>query len=192
MNIIYNNRMYDFYDFYNNHRFDSPLEKDFFINVLKHIKNDVFIFYQFGVGNYRLDYLIYDGDNKIAVELDGKDYHDKNRDSIRDKNILEETDIDYIIRFAGKSAFYNYNLCASIIEDHSGGFFNSKFLANNKNILEKTVKTENDTLYVLDGEYWYEFDCTIMENEGREYFENVVEKLKDKFVMLDRYNACGV
>ena len=49
-------------------------------------------------GNFRLDFLF---DGHVAIELDGKKFHDFNRDAIRDRAILCDTKITEIIRIPG-------------------------------------------------------------------------------------------
>lgn len=58
--------------------------------------------------NYRLDFVVNNRDQKIAVEIDGKDYHDEDADYIRDKDILKNnTWLKGIVRFDAHDLIFN-------------------------------------------------------------------------------------
>lgn len=58
--------------------------------------------------NYRLDFVVNNRDKKIAVEIDGKDYHDEDADYIRDKDILKNnTWLKGIVRFDAHDLMFN-------------------------------------------------------------------------------------
>jgi very-short-patch-repair endonuclease len=55
---------------------------------------------------YRADFVL---DNRIVVEIDGKDYHNDKDDYIRDQKVLK--DFEHVIRFRASDALYNASLC---------------------------------------------------------------------------------
>lgn len=58
--------------------------------------------------DYRLDFLLSIGDYSIGVEVDGKKYHDVNRDYKRDSAILNShKNISAIVRFQAHDLIYN-------------------------------------------------------------------------------------
>lgn len=70
------------------------------------------IFQQCEVGNYRLDFAV----GGIAVEVDGKKYHDPRRDAQRDAWILWNSDtIHTIIRVEAAVLLYYPNACMGVL-----------------------------------------------------------------------------
>lgn len=89
---------------------DSPLEEnlaELFTHKFPHNNpQDIFIYQQYPVLNYRLDFLIKTPVGSIGIEIDGKDYHDKNKDFYRDTEILKSGKVNKIFRFTGKIMFW--------------------------------------------------------------------------------------
>ena len=83
-------------------RCESPVEGDLMHCLLKgyHATD---IYQQFEVGRYRIDFATADG---VGWELDGKKYHDEERDRKRDKWILENSKIRRIIRVEAAAMMY--------------------------------------------------------------------------------------
>lgn len=75
-------------------------------------------------GNYRLDFLF---DGRVAVELDGKRFHDGKRDAIRDEAILRETEIEEIIRIPGEVWWWREEDTMHVIETWHRRFFECSF-----------------------------------------------------------------
>jgi very-short-patch-repair endonuclease len=92
---------------------ESPIEEDFLHCFYKVKAENVSIngqeICQTRLGNFRLDFVITTGSRKIAIECDGKDYHDKERDKLRDEAILETGFVDTIYRIPGKGLWFFTN-----------------------------------------------------------------------------------
>ena len=92
---------------------ESPIEEDFLhcfykvkaVNVSIKGQEDC----QTRLGNFRIDFVITTGSRRIAIECDGKDYHDKERDKLRDEAILETGFVDTIYRIPGRSLCFFTN-----------------------------------------------------------------------------------
>ncbi|MQL48790.1 DUF559 domain-containing protein [Photorhabdus khanii] len=87
--------------------FDSPLEKMFY----KLAFLDLHIYPQYNVGKYRIDFAI--PDKKIAIELDGHDYHktkyQRTYDAQRDRWLFGEG--WQVLRFTGTEIYKNLDGC---------------------------------------------------------------------------------
>jgi hypothetical protein len=85
--------------------FESPIEDAFAWVLSKHIGEQVELLPQVEVktfaGSFRVDLLARSPNRRIAIECDGRDYHDYRRDMFRDSIILGETSIDGVYRFRG-------------------------------------------------------------------------------------------
>ena len=125
---------------------ESPIEHDLAWRFMRNEKfiycpnnDDVFgagwfVFPQYRVGKYRADFLIKAYGfptlirvwppkhiTTIAIECDGKDFHDKEKDSIRDEH-LKECGIE-TLRFSGAEIYHHPQNCIdriiSYIEERS-------------------------------------------------------------------------
>jgi hypothetical protein len=85
--------------------YDSPIEDTLAWTLSKHIDQNVELQQQKEVptfaGCFRLDFLASGGGRQLAIECDGRDYHDYTRDMFRDSIILGSSSIDAIYRFTG-------------------------------------------------------------------------------------------
>jgi len=99
--------------------YDSPLEERFAFDIAKHLDSEVTIVTQSWVktrcGNYRVDFLLNRGALRLAVETDGKNFHDPIRDLWRDSLILGTGTIDAIVRFRGTDLFGFPNDCLYLL-----------------------------------------------------------------------------
>lgn len=73
---------------------------------------------QYTIGKYRVDFLLRRPDAIIAIEIDGKKWHDEERDSYRDKYIIGNSDITDIVRFTGTDATFTPTLCTKFLYDN--------------------------------------------------------------------------
>lgn len=83
-------------------RCDSPIEGYLLHCLLKgYLADD--IFQQYRVGQFRIDFVTADG---IAWELDGKKWHDRERDFSRDTWILANSEIRQIVRIEAAAMMF--------------------------------------------------------------------------------------
>jgi hypothetical protein len=91
--------------------YDSPIEDLFAVNAVKYLHEDCQFDKQVEVptilGTYRLDFLVTRGSRKMAVECDGKEFHDKYRDEWRDALIFDAGGADVIYRLRGCDLTYH-------------------------------------------------------------------------------------
>jgi hypothetical protein len=95
--------------------YDSPLEEIFSEHCFKHLAPSVSVNKQVEVksthGLFRLDFLLSVADRRIAVECDGKDFHDGLKDELRDAIILGEGCCNTIYHFRGRDLVYYPHDC---------------------------------------------------------------------------------
>jgi len=90
---------------------ESPIEHNFLHHFYKVESDDASIKPQADcqtrAGLFRLDFVLEINGRKIGLECDGKHFHDKQRDEIRDAAILETGFVDVIYRVSGKSLWFS-------------------------------------------------------------------------------------
>lgn len=68
---------------------------------------------------YRLDFVIHGVNNLVGIEVDGSEYHDLKKDSVRDRRIINNySDINSIIRFEAHDVYFNAPLVTIFICNH--------------------------------------------------------------------------
>ena len=89
--------------------YESPIEDIFAINVVKYLHEDTDFDKQVEVrtiaGAFRLDFVIRRNGKRVAVECDGRDFHDDYRDEWRDAMIFGADAVDVIYRLPGCCIF---------------------------------------------------------------------------------------
>jgi very-short-patch-repair endonuclease len=85
--------------------YESPIEQYLFIKLRSHFAPNASLTPQVSFktqcGIFRVDALLNFAERKVAVECDGKDYHNGYRDEWRDSILLGERHITDIVRFSG-------------------------------------------------------------------------------------------
>lgn len=94
---------------------ESPIEHDFLHFLYKVKSDEVNVVGQVGchtrIGRFRMDFVIKDRHRRIGIECDGRSFHDKNKDQIRDEAILDTRTVDAIYRIPGRCQwFYPYEV----------------------------------------------------------------------------------
>ena len=114
------------------HSFDSPLEFRFAYNLMKYLHHDTHLDTQVSVetitGTYRLDFVAHREGRKVAVECDGKDFHDEGRDEWRDAMILGAEAVDVIYRFRGRDINYHIEDCLFVVSQWEPHIFSLRGL----------------------------------------------------------------
>jgi DNA helicase-2/ATP-dependent DNA helicase PcrA len=92
----------------------TPIEKIFYDKL---IKNNISFEPQVRIGRFFVDFLITINNIKTIVECDGRDYHDRERDTNRDKELEKE---GYrIVRFSGSRLYYDCDQCIEELMSYS-------------------------------------------------------------------------
>ena len=131
---------------------------------------------QYEINGYRVDFKI----NDVAVEIDGKKYHDYESDIVRDKRIIGD-DIKSIIRFKAENSFFNPSFCAWFVLNYMNEPLNritkkwwlQSIQSNPKSLIPKIgnymgykshTYTVDDLMPDKEREYYYDLECNY-ENE---------------------------
>ncbi len=90
--------------------FGSPIETAFADSCFKFLSPSVYVGKQVEASNthgvFRLDFLMSVNDRKIAIECDGKDFHEGLRDELRDAILLGGGNCETIYHFRGCDLVY--------------------------------------------------------------------------------------
>ena len=109
---------------------ESPIENDFLRCFYKLKADDVSVnsqvFCQTAAGRFRLDFVITQWDRKIGFECDGKEFHDEERDSIRDWAILESGFVNAIYRVPGASIWRSTNDVLDLLQKAENSLLSSR------------------------------------------------------------------
>ncbi len=92
---------------------ESPAERNLLHCLLKGYKAE-YIFQQYKVGPYRLDFLTADG---VGWEVDGKEYHNEEKDAARDTWILTNSEIRQIVRIQASAIHFFQNACLAVFSN---------------------------------------------------------------------------
>jgi hypothetical protein len=111
--------------------YDSPLEDWFAYNLDKYLSDETKFATQVEVktfcGEYRLDFVATPfAGRSVAIECDGKEFHDESRDEWRDAMILGATDFAAIYRFQGAALHYHIHDCLYLLSRWEPGIFNER------------------------------------------------------------------
>ena len=106
----------------------ESLIEDIFINAINYrMKPEVKIIPQYNAEvrgmRFRLDFVFEYGSERIGVECDGKEFHNKARDLWRDSILLGEKKLDVIYRFYGTDIYNRIFECVYLIYFHHKNFF---------------------------------------------------------------------
>ena len=90
--------------------YESPIEDVFAEHCFKYLSNDVTVEKQVEVitnhGRFRIDFVLTNSTRRIAIECDGKEFHEFLRDELRDGILLGENHYDTIYHFRGCDLVY--------------------------------------------------------------------------------------
>lgn len=109
---------------------ESPIEDLFLEAMNKRISETARLTPQVEVrtlcGTFRLDFLLEAGGKRIAVECDGHDYHDEERDEWRDAMIVGDQCVDEIFRFRGRDLVWRTDDCLLILRHFHPALFSER------------------------------------------------------------------
>ena len=71
---------------------------------------------QVRLGKFTADFVVKEGGTSLVVEADGAEFHDAEVDKLRDKEILEDQNIQ-TLRFSGSKIYFDADACAQEVEN---------------------------------------------------------------------------
>ncbi len=154
--------------------YDSPIEDEFALNVVKYLDDTAVLHAQVPIntraGRLRSDFVIEKGPLRVAVECDGKEFHDAYNDQWRDALILGTGRIDAIYRLRGKDIKKHVDDALFIIQDAYPKLFSERGLINLRNLRSDALR---ETLQ-RNSEYYPE--TSVVEYPPDETNEDTFEK----------------
>ena len=90
--------------------YDSPIEDALAYPLAKYLDSDASFRTQQRIktfcASFRVDFYIAHNSRRVAIECDGKRFHNSTRDLVRDTLILGSGAVETIFRVQGKDAYY--------------------------------------------------------------------------------------
>jgi len=124
--------------------YESPIEATFASCCFKHLRPDVHIEAQAETstkhGCFRIDFVLSLGDKRIAVECDGRDFHEPFRDEFRDAILLGEGHLETIYHFRGCDLVYYPDDCIWLMSALEPQLFSER----GRHILGRLQRVENE------------------------------------------------
>ncbi len=134
--------------------YDSPIEDPFAwafakhldptYDLLKQVEVDTF------VGGFRLDFLAVSSRQKVALECDGKEFHNYIRDMFRDSIIIGCTDIDSIYRFGGRDIWYHLDDALYTLTTREPELFSGRGRCNLKQLAAPGTRIYDGTEFLIN------------------------------------------
>lgn len=170
----------------NRNQLESPLE-EIFIQQFEKFVNDRFeIIPQYEIRNsaglFRLDFLLRSNDYSVAIELDGKEFHDEWRDEWRDAVMLGNGQVDCIYRFRGKDITTYIHECLFALFVNDRKLFDSRYAQVSKSLVDTEIFTNPEA------QFRHLADCMVYsipttdefgESTGRYHDIRMVRRSKD-------------
>lgn len=128
--------------------YESPIEEWLAYDLLKLLAAPVVLVPQREVSTrwatFRPDFLLTtEGGRRIAIECDGKEFHDSYRDEWRDVLLLGSGALDVIYRFDGSALFHNIFDCLFVMAHFERDAFSERGHANLDALASKVVRDTN-------------------------------------------------
>lgn len=146
------------------HLYDSPIEDIFAWHCRKYLRDDIEFDSQVEIdtkhGKFFIDFVISTKDYKLAVECDGKDFHEGHRDEIRDAIILGEGHLDTIYRFRGSDLTYSPTECVWLMSVIDPIIFSRRGIVQLEHLNRLKVTVGNDLAEkeLIFGEVYDDYD----------------------------------
>jgi hypothetical protein len=125
--------------------YDSPIEDALAYPLVKYLDPDVSFSKQHRIrtfcASFRVDFYIAHNSRRIAIECDGKKFHNSTRDLVRDTLILGSGAVETIFRVQGKDAYYRPEDCLYLIAQYCPEFFSERGRANLETLASPEAKS---------------------------------------------------
>ena len=129
--------------------YDSPIEDLFAYNIVKYLDPSAILHKQVEIktvcGLFRIDFVIQTDSLKVAVECDGADYHDWNRDEWRDAMIMGTNTVDFMYRLRGTDIYRHAGDILYVISRNHPSLFSRRGLLNIASLANEGAKEYHPT-----------------------------------------------
>jgi hypothetical protein len=123
---------------------ESPIEMRFLDAYHRYLHPDVKVYPQRKMVNpytwFRLDFVLAKGSDRIAIECDGKPFHNPVRDGLRDALILGSGLVQGVMRFPGWTLAYTAENCVCALARYFPGFFSGEGRVEASRLAEPHVR----------------------------------------------------
>jgi len=153
--------------------YDSPIEDDFAYNAVKYLRKDIALVPQHKVrtycGTFRVDFLIASKELSIAIECDGRAFHQtRSRDLARDTLILGSHAVNTIFRLQGNNIYYRIGDCLFLLSQCCPHLFTDRGMANLKALATPETRAQAD----VHGRPFIEVEHSIIDDEQAGIFHD--------------------
>lgn len=118
---------------------------------------------------YRADFVF---DDRIVVEIDGKEYHNTDKDYIRDQKVIK--DYPNIVRFTASDAIHNPSFCVMYLAFRFPSLFDENVINQCKRRMKYVEAIYNDDLKTeftnTDKYFEYHFELQFMPVENNDKY----------------------
>jgi len=132
-------------------RCDSPIEDLFYYDIQKVIPDDATMQRQFecptALGNFRLDFILELPGRRVGFECDGKDFHESEKDSVRDRAIVDAGHVERIYRLRGYDIHFHVHDAFDLIAARDKEIFSVRGRANIKCLATRECERLDDATY---------------------------------------------
>ena len=137
--------------FLDDSRCDSPIEDLFYYDFQKVMSEEGTIHRQVEcltpVGAFRLDFMLQLPDRRVGFECDGKDFHDEEADSIRDRAIIDAGHVDRIYHLRGRDIHFRLHDALDLIAAQDKEVFSARGRANIKALASRDYEHLEDDVH---------------------------------------------
>lgn len=161
--ILTDKRIFDFLTPFE--KLESPIEERWINHVMKYLKKGTEVISQYPVstisGNFRIDFVLKNGDYLIGIECDGQEHHSDPKDTFydewRDVLILMSSDVKTIYRIKGTDIYNNIADTIFYISQFEDKIFSRRVLTLKDIVLPELL--ENDSLLEdIRGKMFFYYD----------------------------------
>lgn len=149
--------------------YDSPIEATFAEHCLKHLSPNVHAEKQVEAntkhGSFRVDFALSTANRRIAVECDGRDFHEGLRDELRDAILLGEEHFDTVYHFRGCDIVCYPNDCVSLMSLLDSELFSERGRLNLDRLRHLEISDSAEELSKRES-----FSCLIWDETKRYHF----------------------
>lgn len=126
--------------------YDSPIEDEFAQVLVKVLRDDVRLVPQFPVrtrwGDFRFDFMLEaaDGQHRIAIECDGREFHDQSRDEWRDAATLLDAPVNAVWRFRGTDIVWRCEDCVYLFGQRATRYCDQRRVAMLESLISEATR----------------------------------------------------
>lgn len=125
---------------------ESTLEREMLHRMLKVVGDPSLIRQQVWIGSYRVDFII----DRLVIEIDGKKFHNAERDAERDARILDSGMVDGIIRIPAAALYYYHDAVMAGVKRYAPSL--SEFVSPITLMVDEDIDAEADLIVQDDDE----------------------------------------